>query len=221
MKKLFLSFVMLISSSFANEVVGQWRSIITNPKYPNSIAKRYMRHSFFDDGRVVVEKSGTETKEGKWKQEGDLIIVKSSYSTSKFTETFKIEGDEIINTRFQSIVGGKPLADYNPKNRYVRQGSDKEKTYNVVDILEMSKSAMDFIDPNTLEIGKTYKVSKKTPLMPSYEVVKIEKMNYIAKGSKFKITGKQKARSNIWYQVENGRQKGWINSIALFGQKLK
>ena len=135
-----------------DDIVGQWRSVVTNPTHPNTIANRYMRHSFFNDGTVVVENEEDSEKHGKWEFKGGLFIVTSSSDTSIFIEIYElISLNELSNTRFQSIIDGKPLADYDPKDRYIRQGSDTENKMKIMNIFEKVKNAMNFIDPGALQ----------------------------------------------------------------------
>ncbi len=81
---------------------------------------------------------------------------------------------------------------------------------------------MDFIDPTTLEIGSTYTISKETPIMPNYELKNIQtKMIMASEGAKISITDRKKVGNTVWYKISSDNVEGWINSIALFGQKLK
>ena len=81
--------------------------------------------------------------------------------------------------------------------------------------------AADFIDPNTLAIGKSYTLSKRTPLMPHYRGTNAASAQYLESGSKIQINSDKKVRNVIWYHVGSENKQGWVNSIALFGQKLK
>jgi len=212
-----------------DDIVGQWRSVVTNPAHPNTIANRYMRHSFFNDGTVVIENKEDTVNRGKWEFKDGFFIVTSSYGTSKFFRLYELASlDELLNTRFQSIIDGKPLADYNPKERYIRQGSNAEKKMKIMNIFENVKSAMNFIDPSSLQINSTYYLSKRTPLMPAPPpssaaqiIALIDKVLYLNSGDKISILDKKTIGNAVWYQVKSGEKNGWINSIALFGQKLE
>ena len=48
------------------------------------------------------------------------------------------------------------MADYDPDESYIRQGSDREKNMKVWDVFAEVADMLDFVDPNTLEVGKTY-----------------------------------------------------------------
>ncbi|MGI9230024.1 MAG: hypothetical protein ACR2P9_09230 [Gammaproteobacteria bacterium] len=89
------------------------------------------------------------------------------------------------------------------------------------------------LDPNNLDVGAMYVVSKKTPLMPSHSPTDsfktIAEMVYIPKGGIIKIldTWRDPKIQRRWYKVEvlkrNGQSlgAGWVNSVALIGQNLK
>ena len=129
--------------------------------------------------------------------------------------------DELVKIRFKSIIDAKPLANYNPNERFIRQGSATEKKMKIFDVFESVSGAMDFIDPNSLNVGSKYTLSKKTPIMPHYNPSDLTGMTYAKKGQSITILKRKKVNNTLWYQVESGDKKGWINSIALFGQQLK
>ena len=90
-----------------------------------------------------------------------------------------------------------------------------------LDIFKSVKSSMDFIDPGTLEVGSEYILSKKTPIMPHYTPSDLSKVVYAHKGQSISIIKRQKVNNTLWYQVTFNGNQGWVNSIALFGQKLQ
>jgi len=83
-----------------------------------------------------------------------------------------------------------------------------------------------YIDPDYLEIGSTYTLSKQTPKMPTPhpETVKeiysaIKKTKYTQIGDKIIILNRlEVGQSQTWYQVNSNVGKGWVNSLALIGQ---
>ena len=87
------------------------------------------------------------------------------------------------------------------------------------------------LDPRALDVGSTYVVSKKTPLMPSHSpadpLEAIKQMKHIPKGGSFKVLETYKKKVSPWYRVSaRGKNKkalgtGWINSTALIGQQLE
>lgn len=202
--------------------VGQWRMVVTNPARKNTVANRYMRHSFFNDGTLLIENEEDSNKEGTWEFNDNLVVVKTSYGPSNFVEHYKlIDRDTLMKIRFQRIVDLEVKADVKKGDTYLRQGSDSEKQKKVYDIFASVAKSTNFIDPNTLKIGSTYTLSKRIPIMPSYEVSNLNDMAYANSGDSITIVDKTIVRSIVWYQVESQVKNGWVNSTALFGQELK
>jgi hypothetical protein len=95
----------------------------------------------------------------------------------------------------------------------------------------VGKSPFPSLNPLELEIGRTYIVSKQTPLMPSHSpadpLAALQQMKQIPKGGLFKVLETVKKRGSPWYKVVARDQmkspigEGWINSTALLGQELK
>jgi len=218
-------------SPTADDVIGQWRNVATNPSRRNTVTNRYMRHTFFGDGTVVVENKEDSQKNGTWEFVDGTVVISSSYKTSMFTETYEFRGrDKLLKTRFQSIVDGKPMADYDPDESYIRQGSDLEKSMKVWDVFAEVSDTMNFVDPNSLDVGKTYILSRNTPLMTSFEPVsssvegvisQIQDSQVIQKGGEILIRERRKVEYQIWYNVQAGEKNGWVKGTALFGQDLK
>jgi len=205
-----------------DDIVGQWRNVVKNPSHKNTVSKRYMRHTFFADGTLVVENKEKSQKQKHWELKDGIIIVNSSYKTSKFIEHYKlINHNELMKIRFKSIIKGEPLADYNPKERYIRQDSETEKKMKKWDIFQSASKAMDFIDPSSLNVGSKYTLSKKTPIMPHFTLSDLSDVIYANKGQTITILERKKVNYTLWYKVEFGEKKGWLNSIALLGQQLK
>jgi hypothetical protein len=203
-------------------VVGQWRMVMTKPSHKNTLTRRYMRHSFFDDGRLVIENEEDSNKEATWEFSDGLVVVKSSYGPSNFVDHYKLNNrDTLKKIRFQRFVGGERKADAKKDETFIRQGSDTEKRWKVYNVFAFAAKAQNFIDPNTLKIDSTYTLSKRTPIMPSYEVSDLNEMAYANSGDSITIVGKTTVRSIVWYQVESQVKNGWVNSTALFGQELK
>lgn len=93
---------------------------------------------------------------------------------------------------------------------------------------EMSYSNL---DPRNLDIGKTYIIEKKTPLLPEHSpkspLASLEKLIYLPPGGRIKILSREAIKGSPWYWVSaNSSQHGyigkhWVNSTALIGQRLK
>ena len=83
----------------------------------------------------------------------------------------------------------------------------------------------------SLKIGKTYSVSKTTPLMPelnpSDPIEALKKAKELVTENRIKILSVENRNNKSWYKVKAFEQNnksigiGWINSSALIGQKLK
>jgi len=205
-----------------DDIIGQWRNVVTNPAHKNTVSKRYMRHTFFDNGILEIEEKKDIQKRKEWGFKDGIFIVNSRYKSSKFIEYFKLVNfDELIKIKFRSIVDGKILADYNPKDRYLRLGSVAEKGMKKLDVFKSVNNLMDFVDPSTLKVGSKYTISKKTPIMPHYNLSNFEKVKYAQKGQAITIIKRKKIGNYTWYQVKSGDSNGWVNSIALFGQTLR
>jgi len=204
------------------DIIGQWKNVVKNPTHKNTVSKLYMMHTFFNDGNLAVENKEDSQDNKEWKFNDGIFTVTSSYKSSKFIEKYKlININELSKIRFRSIIDGKPLADYNPKEKYIRQGSSADKNMKTLDIFKSVKSSMDFIDPNTLKVGSKYILSKKTPIMPHYTPSDLSKIIYALKGQPILIIKREKVNNTVWYRVTSNGAQGWVNSIALFGQKLK
>lgn len=206
----------------SEDILGQWKSVVKNPAHRNSVSRRYMRHSFSPDDILVIEDKVDSISTKKWTFDGEIFVINSSFSTSEFIEHYKLNTkDELIKIRFKSIIDGKPLADYNPDEQFVRQGSQTDISMNTIDSFETSGSATEFIDPTDLAVGSRYVVSKKTPVMPHFNPSNLNDIFHLKKTQSFKILDRKKIRQFWWYQVKVNSREGWINSIALYGQKLK
>jgi len=87
-------------------------------------------------------------------------------------------------------------------------------------------------DPNSLEDGVSYRIRKQTPLVesprPADPMAAIASMKYIPSGHIIEIVGQGTGSSGeLWYKVIAWSPQGvrfgsgWVNAIALLGQKLE
>lgn len=108
-----------------------------------------------------------------------------------------------------------PIAE--PASQPVEARSDS--TY------RMDSATPAFIDPNDLELRRTYVLADSTPLMPEFEptdpMTAIAKVRYLDAGRHITILESRTTSGAPWYRVRlaDGTE-GWVNSVALFGQKL-
>ncbi len=94
----------------------------------------------------------------------------------------------------------------------------------------VGRSPVPNLNPMDLDVGAVYTLSKKTPLMPHYNpgnpALAMRQVRYIQREGQIKILKKKNVNGTMWYRVSaktnNGTRigNGWINSIALLGQKL-
>ncbi|EAQ26168.1 50S ribosomal protein L2 [Roseovarius sp. 217] len=210
-----------ILASTSDDIVGQWRSVVENPTHPNTVAQRYMRHTFFSDGELVVENEENNSISYEWRYDNGIFIATRSSGTNEFIEHFRlIDRDTLEKVLFQSTIGGKPLANYNPEDEFIRQGSGKEGSMEMLDIFASANSAMNFVDPSTLSVGSSYTLSRKTPIAPDYVASDLAEIRYAPPGQMIEIIEQTLVENKMWYRVRTGDSEGWINSIALFGQDL-
>ena len=93
------------------------------------------------------------------------------------------------------------------------------------------KTQSKYGNSQSLKIGKTYSVSKSTPLMhefnPSDPIEALKKTKELVVENKIKILSVENRNNEPWYKVKAFGQNnksigiGWINSSALIGQELK
>lgn len=113
----------------------------------------------------------------------------------------------------------------------LRVVEDKIEIDYPLDSPPVGKSPIPSLNPLELEVGQTYIVAKRTPLMPSHSpadpTAALKKMKQIPKGGAFKVLDTFNKKGNPWYRVIAFDQRkkqigtGWINSTALLGQELK
>lgn len=205
----------------SDDIVGQWRSVVENPAHPNTVARRYMRHTFFLDGELVVENEENSSVSSHWSYDNGIFIVTRTSGTSEFVEHYRlINRDALEKVLFQSTIDGKPLANYNPEEKFIRQGSVQEGSMKMLDIFSSANSAMNFVDPSALSVGSSYTLSRKTPVMSNYLVSDLAGIRYAPPGQIIEIIEQILVENTMWYRVQTGDSEGWINSIALFGQEL-
>ena len=99
-----------------------------------------------------------------------------------------------------------------------------------LDQADTNRKSAPSLDPLNLGIGVTYRLSKQTPLMPAVNprnpIDALKRAKNMPPGTTIKILEKTKVRATPWYRVVivdivgAVRDKGWVNSTALLGQKL-
>ena len=111
------------------------------------------------------------------------------------------------------------------------------RTFLGVVLLFPASARSDWIDPQALGRGPTYKLSRQTPLMPAPELPgsgsvdellrALQSARQLSGGSLIRVVESRRVRNTLWYRVfafnEAGAMigEGWINSTALAGQRLE
>lgn len=83
-----------------------------------------------------------------------------------------------------------------------------------------------FVSHDGLKEGSSYRISKKTPLMPELEpsdpIAAVAAMRQLPPGTSLRVTNRQTSSGTLWYEVETSTgATGWINSIALIRQEIE
>ena len=158
----------------------------------------------------------------KWKS--DLAIKQKEMAASGLG----FDVDKISDTiKIYAVV---PLSnDPFPNFKEKGMGQDEIALYFPMDGKVETESK--YGNYQSLETGKTYSVSKTTPLMPelnpSDPIAAMNKMKELTAESRIKILSVKSKSNTPWYEVnafdksDKSVGKGWVNSTALIGQELR
>ena len=198
------------SVDYFNEksTVGRWRTTkriaLDNEKWISGLRTKQKDMSRLGLGFEVAKISDTVTVR---------MVVPINQPDSRFgKDNAKLSG-KAVKTEFFRIVEDELKIDYPLKKSLTRVG------------------AIPSLDPRKLEVGRTYRLSERTPLMPQLDppdpLEALKHVKYITGGGTIKITEVAREGGTPWYRVEaksaNGRRmgNGWVNSTALLRQKLE
>jgi len=118
----------------AKDFLGSWQQVITNPTYPNSIARRYMRHTFNSEGTVIIENKADSSNKRQWEYKNGTCIVTWSYRDTRFTESYRLlSANELQLFYFRRERDGKKH-EYKKNDRWLRENSRRAKKRTLVDI---------------------------------------------------------------------------------------
>jgi len=88
-----------------------------------------------------------------------------------------------------------------------------------------------YADPQALKVGRTYRLSERTALMPEFQpadpLAAIPKMKYVPVDGRIRVISVRRKRGTPWYSVRAADAAGkvigdgWVNSIALLGQDVE
>ena len=172
----------------------------------------------------------------KWKallkkRQNELSRIGYGFETEKISDTIDISFSVPVNQSNKNFgkgninLKGKEVTISNVN--YIRKEKIIEYSLDSTIVLNQSNISL---DPKNLDIKHIYVTSKETPLMPYFDSGDISDINlikYIPVSGYFKVISKKIKTSNPWYKVDAYQKdgiyigEGWINSIALIGQKLK
>ena len=205
----------------AKDIIGAWYIV----SYKNEIIIDYTKFTFYSNGKLDRRSfvfDEYETVAGKY------IFLEDDKT---FSITFSTDDAEKSDIFWELSEEGIAQSYYKDKkdSAYIKEGSQEwDKREKITVTTELPTS---FIDPNDLQIGKTYELSNKTPLMPELNptdpIATLGNMRELSAGSSIKIISVAQKNNTPWYNVgfvnysTGNLDYGWINSIALYGQSLK
>jgi hypothetical protein len=171
---------------------------------------------------------------GEWKKEREILIDDEKWKSdlAKKQQELSLAGLGFDVDRISDSIEIYAVVPYTndpyPNFKEKDLGKDEIKIHLPI----VGAVAMDskYANYQSLETGKTYSVSKKTPLMPEFEpsdaMAAIDKMKELVSGSRITILSIKEKNGTPWYEVNATDQKGnvigkgWINSTALIGQEI-
>lgn len=212
-------------------VRGDWYIIATNPnpKYYNKVATDYIQYSFQEGGEVVKRtNSGVE-----------IEVERGTYTVDPDQRTFETTfdlgdaGTQVTSWRQTSPGQAETFYWKNLTLGYEHAEDGQFVKENSADWHEREKIALNTgrsissVDPQQLEVGKAYQLSKETSLMPELDpadpMSAIAKVRILPAGTVIRIASEADKRGTPWYNVRvvGSGHSGWINSIGLLGQSLE
>jgi len=206
-------------------MIGNWFVVATNrnPEYFNKILVGADYITFYPDG-IIKEKTffpdRVDERVGKY-----IIDTSTNVVTIKYNK---------LNHKWRQISAGKALEFYwvnteldfekSLNTVYIKRGSKEWNKYGKKRIdMDKVRDIVNSVDALELKKGLRYKISKQTPLMSSNTPTSSINPYYLKSGTIIEILSKNEVDGTIWYQtkIPSANKKGWINSIALFGQNIR
>jgi len=212
---------------------GDWFIVASNPnpEIRNRVVTDYITYRFAEGGSVTKEitsRGKTERQTGSYTFDpaSGLIHVRLDLGKAgvQLTSWRQLSADEAKTVHWKNVS----LGYEHPENDFfVKEGSAEWQRREKI-ALNATDSSL--VDPQRLSIGRTYRLSKETPLMPEVEpsdpIGAIERIKRMPAGSRIRVLVCTVRQSTPWYKVQaavgpgNTRVTGWVNSIALLGQRL-
>lgn len=224
------------SSSFIptyENIQGDWYVVATNPKYRGRIVTDYITYTFRGDGTVVkrTNSSGNlEVEEGTYTFDEDRKAVDVRFDLGE--AGVQVTSWKQENPSKARIVYWKNITlgyERRKDELFIKQGSNEWERRGKVEV--NTEASVSFIDSQALQIGKTYRLLKETPLMPEFEpadpIAALKNTKKIHPGENLTVLSVKKKRDTPWYYVQSKNavtgnvRKGWVNSVALIGQSVQ
>lgn len=217
----------------AKSIVGDWYVVTTNPTLSGKIATDYIVYSFQPNGSVTK----SVTSNGEKKLDSGIYVFDDGKKTFEAKFDLGRAGVQITSWKQEStgaarIVYWQNLTIKNERTEnelYVKKDSDEWARRGTVQL--NADAPVSTIDARSLNVGKSYRLSKETPLMPEIEsadpLEDIAKMKEIPAGAVITIVKVTRKGNTPWYFVQAKAsatavsQSGLINSTALIGQSLE
>lgn len=206
-------------------MIGNWFVVSSNrnPKFFNKILVGADYITFYPNG-IIKEKTfypdRIDEKVGKY-----VIDTSTNVVTIKYNE---------IQHKWRQVSSGKALEFYwinteldfkkNLNSFHIKRGSKEWNKYGKKRIdMDKVRDIVNSVDALELKKGFRYKISKQTPLMTSNTPTGSINPFYLKSGTIIEILSKNVVEGTIWYhtKIPSANKKGWISSIALFGQNIR
>ena len=164
------------------------------------------------------------------KKQNEMSKIGLGFTVSKKSD--EIEVRFVVPVRQTNPVFGKnnsKLTGTKVRQEGLKIVEDESKIVKPLGKTIAAKSTAS-LDPRSLTIGKIYRLSKKTSLMPELNPanpeISLSKVRNLVSGDRIKIIKISEKNGIPWYRVVsyNGKgikiAEGWINSTVLLGQDL-
>ena len=173
---------------------------------------------------------------------GDIVPIYNCYNPATaeyFLATSEKERDSFIEKAKQDVASNPNREDERRKLREQERLANKPKPPAVSTPAKSIQSIQKEVFPdkmwyNNLEIGKTYRLSKETPLMSKWNPQGFNEMarvmaehKVIPLGGLIKVSDIKQRSGTPWYRVKalNAQKRpiadGWVSGMALIGQDIQ
>jgi hypothetical protein len=217
----------------AKSIIGNWYIVTTNPALNGKIATDYIIYSFQPNGSITK----SVISNGEKKLDNGTYVFDDSKKTFEVKFDLGRAGVQVTSWKQESagsarIIHWQNLTTKNERKEdelYIKKDSEEWLRRGTVQL--NANSPISTIDGRALNVGKSYRLWKETPLMPELEpadpIGAIGRMKKIPAGGVITISKVTSKGNTPWYYVQAkasttvSTQSGWINSTALIGQSLE